>query len=129
MLAAPTSGTTPFGVGRIPAIGSIEDAVASKLPEDTISKDDISQPNTEVFMMDDGFGRLFRPAGGNGTIDYDTGSIIMRNCPPDAEFVVSAIGLSGLGCGGNTSENTITSISARSVNPKRNASIQVLAFD
>ena len=128
-LGAPSSGTTPFGVGRIPAIGDIEEAIASRLPDDTITKDGVSTPNTSAFLMDDGFGRLNRVSGGSGLIDYDSGSITMRGCPVDAEFVVTGISGGGLACGGNSGENSVMSISARSTSSKRNATVQVLAFD
>ena len=36
LLAAPGSGTTPFGVGRIPAIANVPSAIAAALPKDTL---------------------------------------------------------------------------------------------
>tara|TARA_R100000458_G_scaffold5430_1_gene4371 strand:- start:4 stop:1572 length:1569 start_codon:yes stop_codon:yes gene_type:complete len=132
LLAAPGSGTTPFGVGRIPAIGDITEAIASKLPEDTITRDGVSAPNTPAFMFDDGNGRLISGeglGGAAGTIDYDTGAITILNGPIDADFVVTGISGGGLACGGNSGENSVMSIRARSVSSKRNAKVQVLAFD
>ena len=129
LLAAPGSGTTPFGVGRIPAIGDVSEAIASKLPEDTITANGVVTNNTSAFMYDDGNGRLVSENLGTGTIAYDTGAITILNGPPDAEFVVSAISGGGLACGGNSGENSVMSISARSTNSKRNAQVQVLAFD
>ena len=36
LLAAPSAGeTTPFGVGAIPAIGSVQSPVAARLPDNT----------------------------------------------------------------------------------------------
>jgi len=132
LLAAPGSGTTPFGVGRIPAIGDVTESIASKLPEDTISKDGITVPNTGAFIFDDGNGRLISGdglGGASGSIDYDSGAITIINGPSDADFVVTAISGGALACGGNTSENVVTAIRARSTNSKRNARVQVLAFD
>ena len=79
--------------------------------------------------MDDGFGNLVGGGLGTGRIDYDSGAITLTNCPPDADFVVTGISGGALACGGNTSENVVTAIRARSTNSKRNARIQILAFD
>ena len=129
LLAAPDSGTTPFGVGRIPAIGNLTEPIASKLPEDSITINGVSTKNTRAFLLDDGYGNLISSGLGRGTIDYDSGTIQIIGGPIDAEFVVSAISGGGLACGGNSGENTVMSISARSTNSKRNARVQVLAFD
>ena len=53
LLAAPSSGTTPFGVGRLTAIGDIESAVAADLPDDTLF-DKVTyeeNPNVGAFML------------------------------------------------------------------------------
>ena len=91
LLAAPSAGeTTPFGVGRFPAIGSISSPVAATLPDDVLydSITYATSPNTGVFGYDDGLGRLFGMC--SGTINYETGAIVMTGCPPNAEFVYSA---------------------------------------
>ena len=129
LIAAPGSGVTPFGVGRIPAIGDVTEAVASRLPEDTITANGVVVNNPGAFLMDDGFGNLVGGGLGTGRIDYDSGAITLTNCPPDADFVVTGISGGALACGGNTSENVVTAIRARSTNSKRNARIQILAFD
>ena len=69
LLAAPGSGTTPFGVGRITAIGSVESAVAARLPEDTLFDrvTDEERPNIGSIMYDDGNGNLV--GAGTGTIN------------------------------------------------------------
>jgi len=134
-LTAGTSGsdtTTEIfaqAIGRLPA--APEGAVAAKLPDDNIVKDGISAPNSEAYLMDDGFGNLIAgsSAQGSGTIDYDTGAINLTGCPSRADFVFSAIGTSGLACGGNTNLNTLTSIRARSTSNKRKAKIQIIAFN
>ena len=125
-ITAPASGTTPFGVGRLPAVGDVEDAVAATLPTDTITKDGISVTNDSAFLFDDGFGNLV--GNGSGTIDYDSGAITLQNCPPNAEMVFSVIGLSGVGCG-TSAANVLDQINARSLNAKRNANIRLIGFN
>jgi len=134
-LTAGTSGsdtTTEIfaqAIGRLPA--APEGAVAAKLPDDNIVKDGISVPNSEAYLMDDGFGNLIAGSltQGSGTIDYDTGALTLTGCPSRADFVFSANGNSGLACGGNTQLNTLTSIRARSTSNKRKAKIQIIAFN
>jgi len=134
-LTAGTSGsdtTTEIfaqAIGRLPA--APEGAVAAKLPDDNIVKDGISVPNSEAYLMDDGFGNLIGGSltQGSGTIDYDTGALTLSGCPSRADFVFSANGNSGLACGGNTQLNTLTSIRARSTSNKRKAKIQIIAFN
>ena len=94
-------------IGLIPILAKIEHAIGAKLPDTTIVKDGISVPNTDAYLLDDGYGKLVSGASitGSGTIDYDTGAVTLRNCPPLAEFTISGIGLSGLACGGNTALN------------------------
>ena len=132
LLAAPGSGTTPFGVGRIPAIGSIESPIASKLPEDTLF-DRVSyeeNPNIGAFMYDDGAGNLI--GAGSGTINYETGAIDFT-AMPNAEFVVTVNYLSGHSGGTNVTttggKNHLQSVGARSVNQKLNATIKVIALN
>ena len=128
-LAAPGSGTTPFGVGRIPAIGSIEGAVAAKLPDDTIfSKDYIESKNQSAFAYDDGNGNI--KGASSGTINYETGAIDITG-PANAEFVVSFNYDSAHSGGVNETsneENTIKEISARSMNSKIDAEVEILGF-
>ena len=131
LLAAPGSGTTPFGVGRIPSIGVVEDAVAARLPDNTISTVSSGQTvsNVDVFMYDDGNGKLV--GNGNGTINYDTGAVNFTSYP-NAEFVVSA--RYGNGLSGSVSEaqsNTIEDIAARSLNDniETTVSLSVTGYD
>ena len=128
-LAAPGSGTTPFGVGRIPAIGSIEGAVAAKLPDDTVfSKDYIESKNQVAFAYDDGKGNIKGVA--SGTINYETGAIDITG-PANAEFVVS-LNYDSAHSGGvnetSNEQNTIKEISARSFNSKIDAEVEILGF-
>ena len=91
-LTAGSSGTAEFfGTGRIPAVGSINSAVAAKLPDDVVY-DRLtyqSSPNANAFMYDDGYGNLV--GAGRGTINYETGAIDFTNAPVNAEFVVSCL--------------------------------------
>ena len=132
LLAAPGSGTTPFGVGRIPAIGSVESAIAAKLPEDTV-RDRITyeeRPNINDIMYDDGNGNLV--GAGGGTINYETGAVDFT-AKPNAEFVISSTYLSAHSGRTNVTTangyNHITSIGARSTNQKLNAKVKVIAMN
>ena len=116
LLAAPSTGTTPFGVGRIPAIGLIETAIAARLPDNTLPASSSAQSvsNINAFMYDDGRGNLI--GKGTGTIDYETGAIDFRSYP-NTEFVVSArYGNCMSGAVSEEQSNTIEDISARSLN-------------
>jgi len=132
LLAAPTSGTTPFGVGRITAIANVESAVASKLPDDTLFNRETYEesPNIGAFMYDDGNGNLL--GAGQGTINYETGAVDFT-AMPNAEFVVSAAYASAHSGGTNVAlanaKNHITTIGARSTNEKLNATVKVIALN
>jgi len=125
-LAAPTSGTTPFGVGRIPAIGSIESAVVATLPDDTVEDKtyNISVSNKAVFAYDDAKGNILGAA--TGTLNYETGAIDITG-PANAEFVVS-FNYDSAHSGGLTQTNTLKTLSARSLNSKLDSEIEVLGF-
>ena len=124
--------TDIWGVGRIPAVGSIESAVASDLPDDTLF-DRVTyeeNPNVGSIMYDDGHGNLV--GAGSGTINYETGAMDFT-AGANAEFVVSATYLSAHSGGTNVSTtngyNHITSVGARSTNQKLNAKIKVIAMN
>ena len=132
LLAAPGSGTTPFGVGRIPAIGSVESPVAARLPDDTLF-DKVSyeeNPNSGAFMYDDGAGNLI--GVGSGVINYETGAMDFT-AMPNAEFVVSATYLSAHSGGVENShafaKNNLQTIGSRSLNQKLNATVKVIALN
>ena len=132
-LADSSGGDTDiWGVGRIPAVGSIESAVAADLPDDTLF-DRVTyeeKPNVGSIMYDDGHGNLV--GAGSGTINYETGAMDFT-AGTNAEFVVSATYLSAHSGGTNVSTtngyNHITSVGARSTNQKLNAKIKVIAMN
>ena len=130
LLAAPGSGTTPFGVGRLTAIGSVEGAVAAKLADDTVfdKQNYIESKNKSAFAYDDGKGNILGAA--SGTLNYETGAINIQG-PANAEFVVSFNYDSAHSGGINSTadqQNGIQTIKARSVNSKIDAEIEILGF-
>ena len=131
LMAAPSSGATPFGVGIVPAVGVLEAAVAAKLPDDVIY-DPITyttSKNSAVFMTDNGKGGL-SGAGGAGSINYETGEINFT-AYPNAEFVVSANTKAAHAGGVENSATTINGIvtlEARSCNQKVDTDIRVISL-
>ena len=131
-ITAPASGTTPFGVGRLPAVADLEAAVAAELPDDTVFDRTTfdESPNKAAFMYDDGEGNLL--GAGNGRINYETGEIRFTALP-NAEFVLNVIHSSAHAGGVNADtangKNTIQSIGARSINPKINTTVKILAYN
>ena len=129
-VTAPASGTTIFGVGRfVMAVGAIEAPVVAKLPDDVIydKVTNQSSPNVSAFFYDDGHGNISGAC--NGTINYETGAIDITGCPPNAHFVISATHGSALAGGSEFSTtlgNSIAAISARSVNPKIDTTIDII---
>jgi hypothetical protein len=127
VLASPTSGTTPFGVGRIPAAASLEDTVLASLPDDTVfdKRDYLEKKNKSVFSYDDGKGNII---GGEatGTINYETGALDFTG-PPECEFAVT-FNYDSAHSGGVTTTNILRTISARSLNSKIDAEVEVIGF-
>ena len=126
-LTAPTSGTTPFGVGRIPSASSVaKSSVAASLPDDTIDDKayNISASNKAVFAYDDAKCNIIGAA--TGTLNYETGAIDITG-PANAEFVVS-FNYDSAHSGGLNQTNTLKTLSARSLNSKIDAEIEVLGF-
>lgn len=130
LLAAPTSGTTPFGVGRVPAIASVEGAVAGRLPDDTVfdKLSYVENKNQSAFAYDDGKGNIVGVA--TGTINYETGALDFTG-PVNGEFVTSfnydSAHSGGLNATSNQ-ENGIVTISGRSVNSKIDAEVEIIGF-
>tara|TARA_X000001382_G_scaffold130917_2_gene127849 strand:+ start:10314 stop:11870 length:1557 start_codon:yes stop_codon:yes gene_type:complete len=122
--------TDLWGVGIIPAVASVETAVPSKLPDDTIIDKDTynEETNMPVFAYDDGKGNILGAA--NGTINYHTGEIDFT-AEPNAEFAVSlnhSSALSGGIVSDSNLENCIIAIKGRSTNSKINAEVEILGF-
>ena len=130
LLAAPSSGTTPFGVGRVTAIGNVEKAVPALLPDDTVFDREtyVENKNQSAFAYDDGKGNIVGSA--TGTINYETGALNI-NGPNNAEFAVSfnydSAHSGGINATSNQ-ENGIVTISARSVNSKIDAEVEIIGF-
>ena len=124
-IADGSSGTTPLGVGIIPAQASLEKAVAGRLPDDTL-QDPLTfatKKNTNAFLLDDGMGNL-SGAGGTGTLNYETGEINL-NAYPNAEFVVTANTKAGFSGGASAG---IQTIGARSCNQKSDTQVRIISL-
>ena len=126
------SDTDVWGVGRFPAVANVEAAVAAKLPDDTVYDKETydASPNKSAFMYDDGQGNLI--GAGTGRINYETGEIRFTSLP-NANFVLNVIHSSahagGVDANTTNGKNTIQQIGARSVNPKLNTTIKILAYN
>ena len=124
VLAAASSGTSIFGVNRIPAIGAIYETVQVQVP---------ANDNTSKIMFDDGLGQL-RSSEASGRIDYETGAVTL-NGPSNAEFEVSCYFNSALsgdiagGISGSNRDNHVIGVYARSMNPFREGKARVIAID
>ena len=133
ILTAEDGGDASFlGTGRVPAVAKLGDPVAAKLPQDTIldNKTGISEPNVSEMFYDDGHGNIKGKC--SGTINYETGSLDLRDCPSEAQFVVSAYYGSGHSGGNKFSAddaNSITEIAARSTSSKLNTTIEVIGLN
>ena len=129
-LTAGSTGTAEFfGSGRITAVGSLNAAVAAKLPSDSLY-DKVtyaSSPNTGAFLYDDGYGNLF--GLGTGTINYETGAISMIGCPPEAEFVVSLLHTSAFSGKQNATDaakmNTLKAVYGNMTNQKASGELTI----
>ena len=149
-ISVSTSGTTPFDVGRFPtrvdgdqpnlqgsshgtgATDIIVYGPASSLELET--REDRATGKTVLnkgaFLLDDGNGNLLHNGSTVGSISYLTGHLSF-SCPyPNAEFKVYGETLSAHAGGVNfasaTGYNSISSISARSLNSKQKSKVEVL---
>ena len=124
------SDTDWWGVGRIPAVASIETAVASRFPDLKRSNQVTGLLKTDhsLFAYDDGYGTISGAA--DGSLNYDTGEIMLTNAPQNAEWKFGVMTKSAH-CGGNKTatdkQNTIISIGARSVSTKWNSRVKISA--
>tara|TARA_Y100001938_G_scaffold136944_1_gene200511 strand:+ start:3007 stop:4779 length:1773 start_codon:yes stop_codon:yes gene_type:complete len=148
-----TTGTTPFGVGRFPSKdGSsipilkgtptgpapLNDAahVIVYGPKSYLEPETIVDPitgkekqNLSAFILDDGNGNLVHDGAIVGSISYVTGHTKFSSNYAYAEFKIHAESLSAHSGGAKYSTsayNTITKISARSMNPKADSKIEML---
>ena len=143
---ANVSGTTPFDVGRFPALsssvpdllgsihGTTTDAIcfgpASSLPKETIEDPVTGKEiqNTDAFLIDDGNGNLTHNGAVVGSINYAKGHCEWTDLP-NAEFKVYANTLSAHSGGVsyvNNAQNSIQEIKARSVNAKQDGKVELL---
>ena len=124
---------TPFGVGRIPAIGEIMKPILAKLPDDVVY-DRITyatSPNAGALSYDDAYGNLVGGAITGGTINYETGAVDFRG-PSNAEFVITALYNSPFSGkikskGGDAMEaiNSLQAIHANTTNQKHKAKLRI----
>ena len=116
-------------MGRFPA--TIPVATPSRLPRET-SPDPITGEASynNVFMMDDGHGRLFGGIG-QGTIDYNSGAIDFTG-PSSAEFAISALYTSAfagsVSATSTTSQNTLSAVFANTPCQKSKANVKLEIF-
>tara|TARA_Y100000034_G_scaffold11482_1_gene12011 strand:+ start:1703 stop:3229 length:1527 start_codon:yes stop_codon:yes gene_type:complete len=133
LLAAPSAGeTTPFGVGRIPAIGSVNAPVAARLPDDIVydKMSGVESSNESVYFHDDGNGNI-SGAKTTGYLNYSTGELYFKGSP-NSHFVFSATYGSALSGGTRLTTgagNSISNIGARSLNHKVSGLIEITATE
>ena len=133
LLADSTTGSEAqlLGSGKFPGGGFTE--VYPSIEPETLyryNKRD-SFPNSADMLIDRGNGTMVRAKGGTATINYDTGEVDMRDCPPNATFLVWGTGcsaLSGVMRTDAASSNCIEKISARSLNPIANAKLTCIVL-
>ena len=150
-VAHPSSGTTPFGVGRFPGKGSGGDldnvplvngnrcgvdsagimyGPASSLEAETFkTKTGKTVHNTSAFVYDDGNGNLIHNSQAVGSCDYTKGHIQFAVPYVFAEFKINAQTLSAHAGGvnfTNNGQNSLYQTLARSMNTKADGKIEVL---
>ena len=141
------SGTTPFDVGRFPALssgvpllkgsphgGGTTDTIVYG-PKSSLAPETIVDPvtgkesqNLSAFLLDDGNGNLMHNGTNVGNISYVTGHCSFSHLP-NAEFKIYAESQSAHSGGlkyAAGSYNTITAIDARSMNAKADSKIEML---
>ena len=145
---ANVSGTTPFGVGRFPALsssvpvllgsphgGGTTDTIVygpastKELAELDDSVSGKTMQNTNAYILDDGNGNLMHNGMIVGSIDYAKGHCEFTAPYPNAEFKVYAETLSAHAGGVkhlNSAFNSIAAIKGRSVNAVKDSKVEVL---
>ena len=131
LLAAPSQGeATPFGVGRVPAIGAVNSPIAAKLPVD-VKYDPITYTTspTNVFGYDNGAGSIKGYC--SGSINYETGALNISG-PANAQFVYSAMvntAFSGKANEGTADrENIIKDIYVNTPNTKGSGNVELRVY-
>ena len=141
------SGTTPFGVGRFPALSSSVPVLKGSPhgggttdtmvfgPASSLELEEIDDPvsgktikNSGAFLIDDGIGNLRHNGSVVGSVDYVTGHVAFSHLS-NAEFKVYAKTLSAHAGGvkhANNAYNSISSIKARSINTKQDGEIELI---
>ena len=144
---ANVSGTTPFGVGRFPALSSsVPDLLGSIHgggttdticfgPASTMPPEEIEDPTTgkviqnlSAFILDDGNGNLLHNGSVVGSISYVKGHCNFTHLP-NAEFKIYAKSLSAHSGGSSllvNKYNTIVNIKGRSLNAKADSKVELL---
>ena len=144
---ANVSGTTPFDVGRFPALsssvpdllgsihgGGTTDTIcygpASTMPPETIEDPVTGKTlqNLNAFILDDGNGNLLHNGSVVGSISYVKGHCNFTHLP-NAEFKIYAKSLSAHSGGSSllvNKYNTIVNIKGRSLNAKADSKVELL---
>ena len=144
---ANVSGTSPFGVGRFPALSSsVPDLLGSIHgggtvdticfgPASSMPPEEIEDPvtgkvvqNLNAFIIDDGNGNLLHNGSVVGSISYVKGHCNFTHLP-NAEFKIYAKALSALSGGTSyvlNAYNTIYNIKGRSLNAKADSKVELL---
>ena len=145
---ANVSGTTPFGVGRFPALSSAVPVLLGSShgggttdtivygPASTKELAELDDPvsgktiqNTSAYILDDGNGNLMHNGTIVGSIDYAKGHCEFTAPYPNAEFKVYAETLSAHAGGVKhlaAAYNSIAAIKGRSVNAVKDSKVEVL---
>tara|TARA_R100001163_G_C5066796_1_gene205442 strand:+ start:479 stop:2335 length:1857 start_codon:yes stop_codon:yes gene_type:complete len=145
---ANVSGTTPFGVGRFPALSSAVPVLLGSPhgggttdtivfgPASTKELAEVDDPvsgktmqNTSAYILDDGNGNLMHNGTIVGQISYNTGHCEFTAPYPNAEFKVYAETLSAHAGGVKhlaAAYNSIAAIKGRSVNAVKDSKVEVL---
>ena len=146
-----TSGTSPFDVGRFPALssnvpvlmgtphgGGTTDTIVYG-PKSSLALETIDDPvtnkevtNTSAFIFDDGNGRLMYQGSQVGSISYEKGHCEWQIPElPEAEFKIYGQSHSAHSGGYSyiaAGYNSIQEISGRSVNAKEKSKLQVVIY-
>ncbi|HAI38650.1 MAG TPA: hypothetical protein DCM40_11275 [Maribacter sp.] len=129
----PSSGTTPFGVGNIPADTDFNTKLRyARLADDTYydKETGIEQANLGNIIYDNGSGDLIKKGQIVGSINYDTGFISFTD-NYRTEFVVGYNVLSAMAGKMKTAtatKNTLISIEARSMNEKVDGKLRIVTY-